>query len=142
MSLSDERKAIRDDMARARAATGAAQRRAIGKQIESERRGARVVEELNRLQRVPPQRRTLRTVPPVGAVPASRGRASYVPPPAATGGGIASPLIEEPGTRTFHLPRIITTSDGLFVFRLRRTASITMKDANNAEVLMEFENVP
>lgn len=141
MSLADERRAIRENVAATRAPTAGAQRRAIGQRLEAERRGAQVVEDLQRLQRPPQQRRTLRTVPPVGAVPASRGRASYTPPPA-TGGGISSPLNETPGTRTFHPVRTVTTTDGLFVFAMARTATITMTDAVGVEVLMEFDNVP
>lgn len=142
MSLADERNAIREGMANARTATGAGERHAIGKRLESERRGAQVVEDLNRLQRAPQQRRSLRTVPPVGAVPASRGRASYVPPPAGTGGGIASPLIEEPGTRELYEAVTYVSIDGMLAFRTRRVQRVHMKDANGAEVEMEFANVP
>jgi hypothetical protein len=141
MSLESERRAIRNGVAAGRAATGGNERRAIGKRIESERRGAAVVEDLKRLQSAPQQRRTLRTVPPVGAVPAARGSATYVAPPETGGGGISSPLTETPGTRTFHTPRVVTTTDGMFTFALRRVATITMTDATDAEVLMEFENV-
>lgn len=142
MSLADERRAIRENVAATRAPTAGAQRRAIGQRLEAERRGAQVVEDLQRLQRTPQQRRTLRTVPPVGAVTASRGRGSYTPPPAAGGGGISSPLTETTGTRTFHPVRTVTTTDGLFVFAMARTATVTMTDAAGAEVLMEFDNVP
>lgn len=141
MALSDERRAIGKAITAGRAPTSGAQRQAIGKRLETERRGAQVVEDLQRLQRAPQQRRTLRTVPSVGAVPATRGRASYTPPPA-TGGGISSPLTETPDTRTFHPVRTITTTDGLFVFAMARTATVTMTDATGAEVLMEFDNVP
>jgi len=141
MSLADERRAIRENVAATRAPTAGAQRRAIGQRLEAERRGAQVVEDLQRLQRTPQQRRTLRTVPPVGAVPATRGRGNYTPPPA-TGGGIASPLVEQPGTRELYDAETFVSIDGLLAFRVRRVKAINMLDANGAEVVMEFANVP
>lgn len=140
-TLQQQRQAIAAAMAQSRQATGAASRRATGAGIESERRGSQIAADLNQLQRAPRQRRALRTVPPVGAIPASRGRASYVPP-VAPGGGIASPLTETPDTRTLHPVKTIFSSDGLLAFVFQRTATITMTDANNAEVLMEFADVP
>lgn len=58
-------------------------------------------------------------------------------------GGIASPLAEADYTaRTWHDPEILTSTDGLFSFLVRRVASITMTDANNDEVVLNFANKP
>jgi len=141
MSLADERRAIRENVAATRAPTAGAQRRAIGQRLEAERRGAQVVEDLQRLQRTPQQRRTLRTVPPVGAVPASRGRGSYVPPPAnGGGGGLVSPIIEE--SRTLHPPRVFRTSDGLLTFSLQRTDELRSVDAEGTVEIRRFADAP
>lgn len=141
-TLAEQRAAIRAGVNSTRAGTGAAERRAIGQRIVAERRGESVVEDINRLITPTRVRRTLRSVPAAGALPTTRGRGNYTPPPPATGGGISSPLTETPGTRTFHPVRTITTTDGLFVFAMARTATVTMTDATGAEVLMEFDNVP
>lgn len=141
-TLADQRRAIRAGVNSSRAATGADARRAIGEQIIKDRRGESVVQDLNRLITPQAQRRTLRTVPPVGAVPATRGRGTYTPPPA-TGGGIASPLIERlvivdgqaVGDREYW-PNGHTTSDGLFVLPAIKTWNFI--DAAGAAVQLQL----
>lgn len=138
----EQRRAIRDSVSRSRAATAADERRATGRRIEAERRGETVVQDLNRLITPQTQRRTLRSVPPVGALPASRGRGTYTPPPAA-GGGIASPLIERlvivdgqaVGDREYW-PNGHTTSDGLFVLPAIKTWNFI--DAAGAAVQLQL----
>ncbi|MCC4261085.1 hypothetical protein LL270_10510 [Pseudomonas aestusnigri] len=101
--------------------------------------------------RTPP---TLRREEPRGAIPAGRGRVErnyQAPSNPSSGGGIASPLIEggsASGTepvldRTYHAPREVVSSDGLFVWEVAAINTITLRDANNAVVeikLAEPEN--
>lgn len=114
-------------------------RRAIGKRIEAERRGESVVEDLNRLITPARQRRTLRTVQPVGAVPVTRGRGNYTPPPATSpGGGIASPLIEGAAALREWWPTGWTSTDGIFEYPAEKR--VLMTDANGAEVEFQYSS--
>lgn len=135
MALSDEHRAIRNGVAAGRAPTSGAQRQAIGKRLETERRGAQVVADLNRLQRVPQQRRTLRTVAPVGAVPASRGRAAYKPP--ATGGSFDGEFTEVERVYSPD-PIYLETIDGSGYFAVRRLESLTMEGDAGSVVVFRF----
>lgn len=141
-SLADQRKAIGKSISVGfdSGKSAAEARRAIGSRIEAERRGESVVEDLNRLITPARQRRTLRTVQPVGAVPVTRGRGNYVPPPVVTpGGGIASPLTEPSyAAREFYDPRYLQSSDGVFVWEFVPVKKIIFEDDNGAEVVQEF----
>jgi hypothetical protein len=135
-TLAQQRAAIRAGVSNSRVARGGDERRAIGKRIEAERRGESVVEDLNRLITPSRQRRTLRAVQPVGAVPVTRGRGNYTPPPAAPGGGIASPLTENNyALREVYDPLYLTTSDGVMVWEFLPPKKIIFTDANGAEVV-------
>lgn len=145
MALGDERRASGQAMEQARRNIGRANeaaRRAGGEAMEASRRGRQVVEDINRLTRPQPVRRSLPTVEPVGARPAARGRGVYTPPPATQGGGgIAGPLVEV--SRTYAPdPEYIETIDGSGYFKVRRVASITMKDANDNEVVFTYLQAP
>jgi len=149
-TLAQQRQAIAAGISSSRAATGGAERRAtgsrieaerrgIGQRLEAERRGETVVADINRLINPTQQRRTLRTVQPVGAVPATRGRGNYTPPPATGGGGIASPLTEQSyAAREFHDARYLTSSDGVFVWEFLPLKKIVQADANSAPVVQIF----
>lgn len=114
-------------------------RRAIGKRIEAERRGESVVEDLNRLITPTRQRRTLRPVQPVGAVPVTRGRGNYTPPPATSpGGGIASPLIEGAAALREWWPTGWPSTDGIFEYPAEKR--VLMTDANGAEVEFQYSS--
>lgn len=143
-TLAQQRAAIRAGISSSRAATGGDERRAIGKRIEAERRGESVVEDLNRLITPTRVRRTLRTVQPVGALPVTRGRGNYVPPPATnTGGGIASPLTEQSyAAREFHDSRYVFSADGVFVWEFKPVSKIVMTDANGETVQQIFASPP
>ena len=137
-SLQEQRRAIAEGMRRSRAATGEAQRNATGNSIIEQRTGRAVADDINRLTKPPQQRRTLRPVEPVGSLPPSRGRGVYKPPAAGGTAGIASPLTEEAATRTYYPNRLIASTDGAVFFSVRAVKTLTMRDANDAEVVMEL----
>lgn len=139
LTLAQQRAAIGAGITSTRAGTGAAERRAIGQRIVAERRGESVVEDLNRLITPTRQRRSLRPVPAVGALPVARGRGNYTPPPPAVGGGIASPLTEtDYALREFHPSRYLQSADGIFVWEIKPPSKIVMSDANGATVEQVF----
>ena len=124
-----------------------ASRRAGGAAMEANRRGQQVVEDIHSLAPPPAQRKTLRTIDPVGALPPRRGSGVYQAPAAGggTGGGIASPLIEQ--TRAEggkqvpdreYYPAGMRSSDGLFV--LPAIKAMTLTDANGELVQVQLAN--
>lgn len=122
-----------------RAADPGAARRANGRRIESERTGAAVQEDINSLVRPTAQRQQLKTVPPLGALPAQRGRADYKAPAASGSGGIASPLIEQDyAARTFWPDVTVTSTDGLRSFVIKPIKEITQLDAGLEVVKQQF----
>lgn len=134
-SLQEQRQAIAAGMAASRQATGAAERRATGQRIIEERTGKAVAEDINRLVNQPRQRRSLRTVPPVGAVPAGKGRGTYTEPTSGTA-GIASPITEPDfAVREFWANGLVS-SDGLLF--LPAVKKVVAADANGAEVIFEY----
>ncbi|MBV2207761.1 MAG: hypothetical protein KUL87_20255 [Pseudomonas sp.] len=140
-SLQEQRRAIGESMERSRRDIGRnneASRRAIGKSITEERTGRAVADDINRLTKPPQQRRTLRPVEPVGSLPPSRGRGVYKPPAAGGTAGIASPLTEEAATRAYYPNRLIASTDGAVFFSVRAVKTLTMRDANDAEVVLEL----
>jgi len=127
-----------------------ASRRAGGAAMEANRRGQQVVEDIHSLAPPPVQRKTLRTIDPVGALPPRRGSGVYQAPAAGggTGGGIASPLVEktraEEGQqvpdRDYYDEVLLPTTDGLVWARWRSVKTIRMTDANGETVVMEYGN--
>lgn len=140
-SLQEQRRAIAEGMARSRAATGEAQRNAAGDAMIEQRTGRSVVKDINRLTRPRPQRKPLPSIEPVGAVPASRGRGDYKAPPPSAAGGIASPLTETASSREYYAAVNRPSTDGLVFFSVRAVQRVHMTDANDAEVVLEFQNV-
>ncbi len=104
------------------------------------RTGRNEVDDINALVSQPRQRRTLPAVEPRGSVPSQRGRGSYTAPPA-SGGGIASPLVEKAGTRKYYESVLRPSTDGAVFFEVRATKTVSMTDANGAGVVMEYQNV-
>ncbi|WP_405120749.1 hypothetical protein [Pseudomonas leptonychotis] len=146
-TLAQQRAAIRAGVSSSRAATGEAERRATGSRIEAERRGESVVEDLNRLITPTQQRRTLRTVQPVGALPPARGRGVYVAPPATgAGGGVASQFTEVEldgfGDREFWPAMIQETTDGLLAFEVRPIKKWKFLDAIGGPVDLNIAKPP
>lgn len=150
-TLQEQRQAIAAGMAASRAPTGQAQRQAAGQAMEKDRRGIadanylqrtgqQVANDINRLTDPRPPRRTLRPVEPVGALPPSRGRGVYKAPPTTGTAGIASPLTEEEATRVYYPNRLVASTDGAVFFSVRAVKTLTMRDANDAEVVLELTN--
>lgn len=140
-SLQEQRRAIAEGMARSRQATGEAQRNAAGNAMVEQRTGRSVVQDINRLTRPRPQRKPLPSIEPIGAVPASRGRGDYKAPPPSAAGGFASPLTETASSREYYAAVNRPSTDGLVFFSVRAVQRVHMTDANDAEVVLEFQNV-
>ena len=144
MALGDSRRASGQAMEQGRRNIGRANeasRRAAGQAMIEERTGKAVVDDLNRLTKQQTNRRPLPAISPVGALPASRGRGVYKAPPVSTGGGIASPLTEAADSREYYAAVEKPSTDGLVFFSVRAVQRVHMTDANNAEVVLEFQNV-
>lgn len=97
----------------------------------------RIKQDINALVEQPRQPRTLPPVEPVGGIPAGRGVAVYQASGGGGGGGIASPLTEGSGgglalARTYHPPRVLVSSDGLFMWEVAPVATIRFTDADGA----------
>jgi len=127
-----------------------AQRRQIGRDMIERRTGQQQVQDINAVVKPPRQQRTLQLQEPRGGLSGSVGTGTYTPPPAAAGGGIASPLTEktkvvqdeEGNSKTVpdrdYYAGGFTSSDGLFV--LPAISMQRMTDANGAEVQFIFAN--
>ncbi len=116
-----------------------AARRNIGRSNIAERTG--LVDDLNRLVNSGAATKTLRTIEPRGARPASVGVSTYTPPATGNGGGIAGPLNESTTkAREYYDPVLLPTTDGLAWVKWKGVKKITMVDGNNAEVPMGFVN--
>lgn len=141
-TLQQQRRSIADAMSASRAATGQASRQETGRSVAEHRTGRAVVDDINRLTNTQAPRKTLRPVVPLGSLPASRGRGQYKPP-AASSGGIASPLVENTvlvngvsvADRTYWASGLVS-SDGLFVLPAIKTLNLT--DANGAAVQVQL----
>lgn len=140
-TLEEKRRASGQAMQDARRANGQrieAERRAIGNRMIEERTGKAVAEDINRLTTPPRQRKTLRSLQPVGGLPASRGRADYQAPANSATAGIASPITEPDFAAREYWPTGLVSSDGLFV--LPAVKKVVAADANGAEVIFEYAN--
>lgn len=143
MTNEERRRASGAAMEASRRNSGAAMessRRAGGAAMTERRTGKSVVEDINALAAPPRQRKALRAVDPVGALPASRGSGTYQAP-AASGGGIASPLTEVPQTRTYYTEeqsQSIYSNDYLLSMEVLPLKSLFLTDASGAEVQMNF----
>lgn len=149
-SLAEQRRAIGAGITASRQATAGAERRAIGAAMEASRRGT-LKNDLNALETSPRKSGQLRTLERKGARPATSGvgywNPSRVP---SSGAGIASPLVEGPGTgetavfaRTYHdTATTVVTTDGLIALEVLQVDTIIMHDANGGEVVMRFAQMP
>lgn len=117
-------------------------RRAGGDAMIERRTGKSQVDEINSVVVQPKARKTIKAITPRGPLPAQTSPGTDTPnPKPAGGGGIASPLTEQPGTREQYPPALRPSTDGAVFFAVSATKRITMTDANGAEVVMEFANV-
>lgn len=132
--------ATNEEKRRAIGTNNEAARRKIGSDMIERRTGRAQVDDINALLNPPRERRTLKQLEPRGGVTGQVGTGNYTAPPA-TGGGIASPLVEQPGTREYYTAVLRPSTDGAVFFSVRATKTIVMTDANGAEVVMEFQNV-
>lgn len=147
MTLADERRGIAQGMAASRAATGGAERRATGQSLVDERRGIAqrlvderrgIKEDLNALEKSPRKGAQLPQLERRGTRQPAMGVGSWNPNrvPAASG-GIASPLVEQPGTRELSGEVSLVSVDGLIVMRVPRSVTYHMLDANGAEAVIQ-----
>lgn len=142
-TLAEQRAQIAEGMRRSRQGTSEASRRATGQAMIERRTGRAEVDDINALVNQPRQRRSLPAVEPRGSVAPQRGRGNYTAPPASTGGGIASPLVEVSGSREYFANKTqFYTSEFLFVVEIQPLRRMTMMDANGAEVPFEYREPP
>lgn len=128
-----------EERRRASGAAMEASRRGSGAAMEASRTGKSVADDIQSLVQPPRQAKPLPRIDPVGALPASQGRGVYKAP--SGGGGIASPLTEQPDTREYFDPVTMPSSDGLLWAQWRPVKRLVMKDANDNDVTMEFLDV-
>lgn len=103
-----------------------------------------LVDNLNALIQTPRQTSSLPELAARGAVAAKQGTGLYKGGTETTQstatGSISSPLTEQEGREYFD-PETITSTDGLIAIRIKATRTLYFRDANEAEVTMEFLDV-
>lgn len=117
-------------------------RRASGDAMVERRTGQSQVADINAVVNQPRPRKQLKPVTPRGALPAQTSPGTDTPNPKPTGGGvgIAWPLIEpDATTREYHPARTVASSDGLIAIRVRALKSINLRDADETEGALEFD---
>lgn len=153
MTNEERRRASGAAMEASRRNSGAAMessRRAGGDAMIERRTGKSTADDINALVNPTRQRKTLRSVDPVGALPARRGSGTYQAPASSggTGSGIASPLVEKTKPvegkqvpdRDYYDPVLLPTTDGLAWVKWRSVKTVRMIDANGEDVVMEYGN--
>jgi hypothetical protein len=122
-------------------------RRGIGDAIEASRRGESLQRDLNSLETAPRKRQALSRVEQHGARPVTRGRGTVsLVPVAGTGGGVASPLTEQTKVvgedtvpdRDYWPDLVLTSSDGIFTYEVPPVKTLKLKDANDADVVVNL----
>ena len=120
------------------------ERQAIGRRLTEERTGQSIRNDLSRS--LPPERtrKTLGAIQARGALPVQVGVGEWRGGgEAAGGGGIASPLSEVEGSRTYHEhPSWVYSNDYLIATEIRPLRSMTMTDANGAPIVFNFALPP
>lgn len=120
--------------------TLAEERQAIAKGIADARKPEQLLGDLQSLESRRRKTGTLNELERRGTRAAIPGRSTYTAP-AASGGGIASPLTEpDAAAREYFDQVLLPTTDGLVWARWKSVKKLVMKDANNAEVIFEFKN--
>ncbi|MBL8471333.1 MAG: hypothetical protein JNM98_05995 [Rhodocyclaceae bacterium] len=82
-------------------------------------------------------------VAPRGALPSQRGTAaapaSGQTRPTGGAGGVSSPLTEASyAARTYHSPTTIMSSDGIFALQIAAVASVTLRDADDRQIVLQL----
>lgn len=99
---------------------------------------ARLRDNLRRLTQPDPEPGALAPVGRPTAITDGKGLGAG---PQANASGIASPLTEQDyATRAYHTTEAtLTTSDGLFTIKVKRLKHMELKDANDRDVVLEFD---
>src|SRR5437899_2703232 len=100
---------------------------------------ARFVQDVNSIIQVQRLNQTLLDEVEIELITAVRGIGDATEPPKEQSGGIASPLKEIAGSREYHEPDLITSSDGLFVIEHQAIKKAVFEDANGEQVVIEFQ---
>lgn len=99
----------------------------------------RFVQDINRLIAVRKERQSELPKASFEPIIAVRGIGDANAPPSIQAGNIVSPLKEIPGTRLYHEPHIIRSSDGLFAFENQTISRAHFEDANGEMIVLEFQ---
>jgi len=99
---------------------------------------SRFVQDVNRIIRVQRASQSLLEEVLIEPIAATRGIGEVTEKPRNQSGGIASPLKEIPGTREYHEPELITSSDGLFVIEQKIMKKAIFEDQNGEQIIIEF----
>ncbi|WP_017516569.1 hypothetical protein ACQCLI_05110 [Pseudomonas nitroreducens] len=120
--------------------TLAEERQAIAKGIADARKPEQLLGDLQSLESRRRKTGTLNELERRGTRSAIPGRSTYTAP-TSTGGGIASPLVEQnTNLREYFPEEYLKSTDGLMWSRARPLKKIVMLDANGDSVVMEFKN--
>jgi hypothetical protein len=104
----------------------------------------RLKEDIQRLAATRPDVEALPGASDPAPILARTGLGSSARAAASGGQGIASPLTETAyGDRTWHTAvHTLTSTDGLFTIEFSCLESLTMTDANNSQVVLQFDDAP
>lgn len=131
-----------------RISTSQEDRRNLGASLERQRRGTTLKQDLNSLETPRRASQTLAPRQATGGRPATRGVGTWDPnkPPAGGGGGVASPLAEQTKVvgadtvpdRDYWPDLVLTSSDGIFTYEVPPVKTLKLKDANDADVIVNL----
>ncbi|WP_330114926.1 hypothetical protein SA496_01265 [Pseudomonas sp. JS3066] len=102
--------------------------------------------DLNSLETQRRQIRELVSLERKGLRPATKGRGLWNPQAATVGGGVASPLTEQTKVvgedtvpdRDYWPDLVLTSSDGIFTYEVPPVKTLKLKDAANADVVINL----
>lgn len=125
--------------------TLAQERAAIGAGVRAARANT-LRRDLNSLETQRRKIQALNTMERRGARPATKGRGLWNPAATGTGGGVASPLDEQTKVegadtvpdRDYWPDIVLTSSDGIFTYEVPPVKTLKLKDANEADVIVNL----
>lgn len=95
--------------------------------------------DLTRIAETPDTAKPLSTATPAKPIRAATALGGV----SGSGDGIASPLVETDYTlREWYEPVVVTSSDGLFTFEIKRIKSLRMDDASGRTVDFRYQDKP